>query len=538
MQKNQRIAAYTRISVDDELDNKNISIENQKSIISDYVAAHFPNTPVDYFEDRDKSGYTFDQRQGYQEMRKLLFSGYYTILIIKDFSRFSRRNSLGLFELEQLRDAGVRIIAIADSIDFPTNDDWLSIQLRFLMNERPVTEASKKVRDVIANRQKNAEWICNVPYGYYLHPYKKNTVCIDKEGAEVVRIIFELYNSGYGYKKIAKYLTCHHYPTAKELIKKQLEGKDSDSSKIVPNPIWSHMSVAKIISNDFYIGTLRQKVWTRSGINKKYIRVNKKEQYVFENHHEPIISKEVFEKAKEIAAQRGHVHYRGVKKYPNPYVGRLFCADCGAPMFSTSNSKRPHGYVCGSYHRHGLDGCTSHHIHKSTLDNAVKSYIITIRDNLQNEIAGLDMEQSKERLAQNKQTVSKLNQTLFDLKAELAESSRQRIRQIAKNPQNEELIAQTYDELDRELIEKINLTEQQISFLEKDSQKKKEVKSNIGKILDTFNTLLEKEEFTEEDIGMIIERITVDSDKVVTVFLKSSINELFDIIQGTKGFSK
>ena len=538
MQKNQRIAAYTRISVDDELDNKNISIENQKSIISDYVAAHFPNTPVDYFEDRDKSGYTFDQRQGYQEMRKLLFSGYYTILIIKDFSRFSRRNSLGLFELEQLRDAGVRIIAIADSIDFPTNDDWLSIQLRFLMNERPVTEASKKVRDVIANRQKNAEWICNVPYGYYLHPYKKNTVCIDKEGAEVVRIIFELYTSGYGYKKIAKYLTEHHYPTGKALIKKQLEGKDSDSSKIVPNPVWSHMSVAKIISNDFYIGTLRQKVWTRSGINKKYIRVDKKEQYVFENHHEPIISKEVFEKAKEIAAQRGHVHYRGVKKYPNPYVGRLFCADCGAPMFSTSNSKRPHGYVCGSYHRHGLDGCTSHHIHKSTLDNAVKSYIITIRDNLQNEIAGLDMEQSKERLAQNKQTVSKLNQTLFDLKAELAESSRQRIRQIAKNPQNEELIAQTYDELDRELIEKINLTEQQISFLEKDSQKKKEVKSNIGKILDTFNTLLEKEEFTEEDIGMIIERITVDSDKVVTVFLKSSINELFDIIQGTKGFSK
>lgn len=530
----QRIAAYTRISVDDELDNKNVSIENQKSIIADYIAHHFPDTPVDYFEDRDRSGYTFESRQGYQSMRKLMFSGYYNILIIKDFSRFSRRNSLGLLELEQLRDAGIRIIAIADSIDYPTNDDWLSIQFRFLMNERPVTESSKKVRDVIANRQKNAEWICNVPYGYYLHPYKKNTVCIDSEGAEVVRIIFDLYNRGYGYKKIARYLTEHRFPTGKALIKKQLENKDADSSKVAPSPIWSPMSVARIISNDFYIGTLRQKVWTRAGINKKDIRVDTKDQYVFENHHEPIISKEVFEKARENAAEREHAHYRGVRKYPNPYVGRLFCADCGAPMFATSSPRRPHGYVCGSYHRQGLEGCTSHHIHRATLNNAVKSYIMTVRDNLQNEIVGLDVAYSNERIAQNKQRVSVLNQTLAELKAELAESSRQRIKQIAKNPQNEKLITETYDELDNELIARINLTEEQIGYLEDDSQKKKEVKKNIEKILDIFSILLEKEDFTEEDIGMIIERITVDSDKVITVFLKSSITEIFDIIQGTK----
>ena len=534
MAANDRIAAYTRISVDDELDNKNISIENQKSIIADYIAAHFPDTPADYYEDRDKSGYTFDWRPGYQEMRKLLFSGYYTILIIKDFSRFSRRNSLGLLELEHLRDAGIRIIAIADSIDYPTNDDWLSIQLRFLMNERPVTESSKKVRDVIANRQKNAEWICNVPYGYYLHPYKKNTVCIDKEGAEVVRIIFDLYNQGYGYKKIARYLTEHHYPTGKALIKKQLDDKDADSSKVVPNPVWSPVSVAKILSNDFYIGTLRQKVWTRAGINKKDVRVDAKDQYVFENHHEPILSREVFEKAQEIAAQRGHVHYKGVKKYPNPYVGRLFCADCGAPMFTTSNPKRPHGYVCGTYHRRGLEGCTSHHIHRSTLDAAVKSYITTVRDNLQSEIVGLDVAYSKEKIEQNKQTVARLRQTLADYKSELAESSRQRIRQIARNPQNEELLTQTYDALDSELLAKIALTEEQIGYLEEDSQKKKEVKKNIERILDMFRLLLDKEEFTQEDIGMMIEKITVDSDKVVTVFLKSSITELFDIVQGTK----
>ena len=65
------ITGYTRISVDDELD-------------------------------RDRSGYTFEQREGYQAMRKGLMNCKYDILIIKDFSRFSRRNSRGLVELDLL----------------------------------------------------------------------------------------------------------------------------------------------------------------------------------------------------------------------------------------------------------------------------------------------------------------------------------------------------------------------------------------------------------------------------------------------------
>ena len=87
------IAGYARISVDDEQDQKNISIENQKAIIADYVKTHFPGSTLMFFEDRDRSGYTFEQREGYQEMRRGLMSHKYDILIIKDFSRFSRRNS-------------------------------------------------------------------------------------------------------------------------------------------------------------------------------------------------------------------------------------------------------------------------------------------------------------------------------------------------------------------------------------------------------------------------------------------------------------
>ena len=163
------IAGYCRISVDEELDRDNTSIENQKAIIEDYVARKFPGSSLTFFEDRDRSGYTFEQREGYQQMRRQLLDHKIDILIIKDFSRFSRRNSRGLVELEDLRDYGIRIISIGDGIDFPNDDDWLKIQFQFLINEMPVTDTSKKVRAVVNRRQLDGKWICAAPYGYVVN---------------------------------------------------------------------------------------------------------------------------------------------------------------------------------------------------------------------------------------------------------------------------------------------------------------------------------------------------------------------------------
>jgi len=81
---------YCRISVDDELDRDNTSIENQKSIIDDFIAKKFSGSMVTYYEDRERSGYTFEQREGYRQMRPMLLSQKRDMLIVKGFSRFSR----------------------------------------------------------------------------------------------------------------------------------------------------------------------------------------------------------------------------------------------------------------------------------------------------------------------------------------------------------------------------------------------------------------------------------------------------------------
>ena len=183
-----RIAAYTRISVDLELNRENTSIENQKAIIGEYCKTHFPTSIVDYYEDRDHSGYTFEQRPGYMELRPKLLSRQYDILIVKDLSRFSRRTGKGLAEFEMLvEDSDLRIIAIGDDVDYPTRDDWMKIKLYFFVNEMPVTDASNKVTSVINNRQSKGEWICSVPYGYVMTNTKKMLFEVDEPAAEIVK---------------------------------------------------------------------------------------------------------------------------------------------------------------------------------------------------------------------------------------------------------------------------------------------------------------------------------------------------------------
>lgn len=526
-----RIAAYARISVDDDLDNENVSIEHQKAMIQDFVEQKFPNSKVTYFEDRDMSGYTFEQRPAYQQMKEALLNHHYDILIVKDFSRFGRRNSLGLLELENFRDHGIRVISIGDGVDYPTNNDWLMIQFRFLMNEIPVTETSKKIKDVIKKRQRDGQWLCNSPYGYYLHPTKKNEVLIDEEGAKVVREIFDLYNKGWGYKKIANYLTDHNRPTALMLMEKQIKQRDGDTSKISKrvNPVWSHVSVAKILKNDFYIGTLRQNLWTRAGINKKDIRVAKERQLAFEGHHEPIIDKETFEKAQQQAKRRSVTHYRGERKYPIPYSGYLYCADCGSPMFSISQPKRPPAYVCGLYHKRGRKGCTSHHIHESALNHAVKEYIRKVSQHLQTALVEMDIAKTREIQEKGQENIEILKKRLEEIKNELKFTNKERIRQLSVRSQEEDSINETFDEIIRDYEEERSQTQEKIDYLSNLTQKKSQWKESIRRVLQTFDLLLKKEKFTKEQIGLIVDKIMVDENKVITIYLKADIDELFHI---------
>lgn len=518
------IAGYCRISVDEELDRDNTSIENQKAIISDFVERKFPGAELVFYEDRDRSGYTFEQREGYQAMRRELLAHRLDILVIKDFSRFSRRNSRGLVELEDLRDAGVRIISIGDGIDFPNDDDWLKIQFQFLINEMPVTDTSKKVKSVIRRRQEDGKWICAAPYGYIVN--KKQQFEVVPVEADIVRRIYRMYIDGWGYKKIANSLTDEGIPTPRmaERERKIAEGEDYRRSV---KSAWSIATVQGILDNDFYIGTLRQGKYTRAKINGRDILRDEVEQIVIENHHQPIMDYRTFAAVRALREKRAKYNYRGVKINENVYSGFLECGDCGAPMFALGRRDLKPAYTCGTYHRRGTAGCTTHHIRVDKLDELVKLYVKKVRDNSAEMLEKLNAELAREPedVAETERSAANLEDVLLDAQEELKATKRQRVRDIMRHPENEAVLEATYDELEADLLRKIEGLQSQIEHVT--DRRNTIIRTNRAAktAMEVFDDIIGKEKLEKQDLELIIERIKVYEDRV-EIQLKADIDTL------------
>ena len=518
------IAGYARISVDEELDRDNVSIENQKAIIEDFVRRKFPDSTLTCYEDRDRSGYTFEQREGYQAMRKGLMGHKYNILVVKDFSRFSRRNSRGLVELEDLRDAGVRIISIGDNIDFPNDDDWLKIQFQFLINEMPVTDTSKKVKSVIQRRQQDGKWICAAPYGYIVN--KRQEFELVPTEAEVVREIFRLYLDGWGYKKIANHLTDQGVPTPRMTERDRKEAAGEDYRREV-KPAWAIVTVQGILDNDFYIGTLRQGKYTRKKINGAEVRRDEIEHLVFENHHQAIIDYRTFATVRALREKRSTVHYRGVKKFDNVYSGFLECGDCGSPMFAMSRSDLREAYRCGEYHRRGRKACTSHHIRVDKLDELLKLYVRKVKENSAAMLERLnaDLARQSEDVAETEQSAANLEAVLAELQEELKATKRQRVRDIMKHPEQEQVLEETYDELESDLLRRISGLQNQIQMTVDKRNTVIRVNRAAKTALEVFDDILNKEKLDRNDLELIIEKIKVYEDHL-EIQLKADIDSL------------
>ena len=521
------IAGYTRISFEDdeEKEKDNTSIENQKAIIEDFVRRKFPGSRLTFYEDRDRSGYTFESREDYQRMRKAMMAHKIDILVVKDFSRFSRRNSRGLVELEDLRDAGVRIISIGDNIDYPNDDDWLKIQFQFLINEMPVTDTSKKVRNVIRRRQEDGKWICAAPYGYIINMRQEFEVVPTE--ADVVRTVFRLYNEeGWGYKRIANHLTEQGIPTPRMSEKQRMDAIGKEN-KIKAKPEWSIVSVQGILDNDFYIGTFRARKYTRKKINGVDVKLDAEENVVIENHHQAIIDYRTFATTRTLREKRSRSNYRGVKKYDNVYSGFLQCGDCGSPMFSMSRTDIKPAYTCGTYHRRGTKGCSSHHIRVDRLDFLLKLYVERVMKNAAAMLEQLnsDLANEQENVQETEVSADNLAAVMEDYITELKITKRQRIRELMKRPEDEALIEETYDEMEAELQNKITGIRNQIDMLADKRNTILRVNRAAKLAMDVFRDILEKESLERNDLELVIKKIRVYEDHL-EIELRRDIDQL------------
>ena len=357
---------------------------------------------------------------------------------------------------------------------------------------------------------------------------------IDPPAAEVVRRVFALYNNGWGYKKIANYLTDEGIPTprANEIAWKEANGQ---KTKLSAKSDWSIVTISSILSNDFYIGTLRQKKYTRKSINGADRKVDEKEQYVHENAHEAIVDLKTFQFTQEELKRRSTSSYRGEKKYATDYSGYLFCGNCGAPMFSMSRPDLQPAYVCGTYHRRGKKGCTSHHIRVDKLDELLKRYVEKVRDNSKDMIGELEkaIRQEPEREEKIGDTIETLQKQLRETKDQLKTMfKRKLIDTMGKSPEEAEIIGEAYMELEKDLTRRVKGLEAQIE--DSIDSRNRMLKANRAAktVLGVFEDILRKPKLDKQDIGLIVEHITIYEDREgnevnrIDIQLKADIDAL------------
>ena len=349
---------YERLSRDDNLEGESYSIGNQKKLLAK-VAKEKGYTNLVHFLDDGISGVTMD-RPGFVEMICQLEQGKAAAVFVKDLSRLGRNYiEVGRLTEEFFPNHDIRLVAVSDNIDTAEGENELA-PIRNLFNEWYARDISKKRR--ISNKIKGnaGEPMGQPPYGYIKDPNDPKHWIVDDEAAQVVRRVYSMTLEGFGTEQIAAQLEKDDVLTPRAYwltkgIKRPGKGKQQPPTK------WNSSTITKILSLQEYCGDiLNFKTYSKSYKNKKRIDNDRENWVVFQDVHEAIIERAVYE---QVQQKRGKIRKRRTNNGKhNMFSGLLVCADCGSNLHFHFNQGNPEikYFNCSNY-KGNRGTCTSTH---------------------------------------------------------------------------------------------------------------------------------------------------------------------------------
>ena len=515
------IDGYVRLSRDDNKRNYS-SIENQKLIIRKYAEEN--NMIVRHiYEDDGISGYSFNRPQFQNMMANL---GSIDVIVAKDLSRIGRHNAKVLLFLEEMEEQGKRVILIDDNYDSLYSDDDI-IGIKTWDNERHVKNTSRKVKRIKKMEQENGTLKCAPPFGYTRHPLNKQMVLIDEEAAAILNLEKDLYLEGNGIRKIAEILSDRGVPTPTMLQKERFQALGLPYHREVAY-MWSYGMVKDTLFNDYHNGVLRTHKRERMTINGKDKKISRDQQYVFPDHHPKIFDDDTMKLLFEVKDSRHHSQYRGQRKHINLFSGCLYCKDCGMKLTAINRPNRGKYYVCGTYNKKGKQFCEyAHLVTEETLMDALVKYLTLCRDSLVDIIQNFDLSNLKAPTYSADDSLQRLENELEKIKKELKTLITQKVKELTTNPGMAEIINETYASLQTEKMERISAIEKTLQDLTKEPHiPTAAIKPNLQTALDILNEVLEQKGLTRTDIEVLVERIIVDKDGNVDIYLKHGLGNL------------
>lgn len=332
--KNRITALYERLSRDDELAGDSNSIVNQKKMLEDYAKSN-GYTDLVHFTDDGYSGGNFD-RPGWKEMLRQIEDGSIGAVIVKDMSRVGRDYlQVGFYTEVFFREKGVHFVAISNGVDSDINTSSEFAPFLNIMNEWYLRDCSRKIKAVLQAKGRDGKPITNnPPYGYIKDPEDKNRCDMSKP--------YE----------------------------------------------WAGVSVVRMLEKPEYMGdTVNFRTKKLSYKDKTAVKNDSDEIVVFTDTHEAIIDRKTWYMVQELRKTKRRINTEGES---NPFVGKIFCADCGGKMHYRNEGKRagrnwrglpdgsvrttPACYNCGNYnnsHDQSEKVCCSHNIQAKVIDQLV-----------------------------------------------------------------------------------------------------------------------------------------------------------------------
>jgi site-specific DNA recombinase len=362
-------ALYIRLSKEDESEGPSQSVQNQESLLREFVQQHRLSV-YDTYVDDGWSGTSFD-RPSFQRMIADIEAKKVNMVITKDLSRLGRDYIMtGHYMERYFPEHRVRYISLLDGIDTGVDSTANDITpFRAIMNDMYAKDISKKIKSVKRDKQRKGQFIGGKPvYGYKMHPTEKNKIVIDEEVAPVVRRVFALALSGMSCRNIASLLNQEGIPTPATY---------ANLPVAKPGPytgLWSSERISDMLQNETYIGNMVQGRSVKiSYKSKKCLKQDPANWVIVEGTHEPLVDAETFRKVRMLVNSRKHTRSR---TYDFLLKGLIFCHECGYPL-AVLNRKNAKGedvlyFVCRTYQRFTKAGvCTCHSIKEKTVTDAV-----------------------------------------------------------------------------------------------------------------------------------------------------------------------
>ena len=487
------VCAYARVSTDSE--EQLTSYSSQIKHYSEVIKANPDWNFVGVYADEGISGTQVKNRVEFARMIDDAMKGKIDIIIAKSISRFARNTLDTLKYVRKLREKNIDVYFEKENIHTLNLDSEMFLTLFSAFAQAESESTSQNVKMGLIAKMKQGEPIGNQNcYGYIWNPQTKKHEINEKQ-AIVVRRIFEMYASGVGGRTIAKRLNADGIPT-------YLGRK------------WTQSSINRITQNVTYVGDLLgQKAYTCDPIShKKQLNYGEKEQYYVKDHHDAIITRDIWDKCQEILKKRNGNITTDSKKhslYSLRYdlSGKMKCGFCNSIYVRRHGTKKKDGTttIYWNCYQRVEDKTYCNHAHL-TRDDVIKSAFVELynyisknksktKDKLLNAIKKVIREDNY------KKKLSIVENDLAGLRDKLSKLVDMKLDGVIDND--------VYIDKEREIKNQINNIEENKNELLRQKDLNDSLSNRINAIESIIQDSNELDEFDSETFNNVIEQIII-----------------------------